>query len=473
MKLHVKNGITIPKKYITENIYKKIKTDLIIINPAYITCIEYGKRPVYKTPSGKYVPIPKMLNFLKEYKDRLEVPRGYYYKLLEIFNQDIELEYQPCVNVKELLSENLTNIDLFDYQIQATQDMLEKQCGILCSPAASGKTIIGINIIAKLGYKTLWLVHLDRLMKQANESFLKVTNCKEEDLGIISEGNCKIGKVFTSAIIDTARKYSKQLSKEGFGTVIIDECHRTPTKKVYDVLMKLAPNNLYGLSATPYRVDGLDTIMKHMLGSNITQVEREPLVKIGRIITPKVEIIYTDILIKTDSLASSYQDFIKALIDNRQRNIIIIYEVLKEAIKGNICLLLSDRVSHCAQLYKMLSKVYEAVEIVSGRTKKKEADKVIDRLKAKEIPILITTYQFLGEGFDIPLLNRLFFCTPFKAATRCEQAIGRIQRTYEDNKEAKLYDFVDNNRLVKIQLNNRLDVYDKIGCDVSFRKSDI
>jgi len=190
------------------------------------------------------------------------------------------------------------------------------------------------------------------------------------------------------------------------------------------------------------------------------------------IITPKVEIVYTDILIKTGSLMSPYSDFIESLVNNKKRNVMILYEVVKELIEENVCLILSDRVSHCNELYTMLHNVYPKVEVVSGRTKKKEADLIVNKFMSKEILALITTYQFLGEGFDIPFLNRLFFCTPFKAPIRCEQAVGRAQRSCGKNKEAKLCDFVDNNRLVRIQLSNRLQVYDRLGCEVSFRKSD-
>jgi hypothetical protein len=156
MKILVKHGITVPKKYIIDNIYKQIKNDLIIFNPAYLSCVEYGKRPVQKTPSGRYIRIPELLTFMKEYKDRLELPRGYIHRLSEIFNQEIKLEYPHCENIRHLI-DNKLNIDLFDYQLDGVNALMDSNCGILSSPAASGKTVVGISIIAKLGLKTLIL----------------------------------------------------------------------------------------------------------------------------------------------------------------------------------------------------------------------------------------------------------------------------------------------------------------------------
>lgn len=470
MKLIAKNGLTVPKKYITENIYKQIKKDLIILNPNYLSCVENGRKPVFKSPSGKYVQIPKMLTFIKEYGDRLELPRGYGYRLSEIFEQKLEIEYPYCEDVRHLIDGKL-NVGLFDYQSNGISRLLQKQCGILSSPAASGKTVMGMEIVAKLGLKTLWISHLDRLMKQAVDSLLKFTDCNESDIGIISQGKCKIGNVFTSAIVDTAKKYANQLSKENFGLVIVDESHHAPTKKTYDVLMKLSPQYLYGLSATPYRTDGLDTIMAYMIGP-VTEIKRKSVVEVDKIVTPKVQIVYTNLSIKT-ALGSSYADFLSTLVKNNQRNNTIIYEVIKEIVDDNVCLVLSDRVSHCEILYDKLVKIYPHVELVSGRTKKPEADKIIKKLKKKEITTLISTYQFLSEGVDLPILNRLFFTTPFRANIRTEQAVGRVQRTYTGNKDAKIYDFVDENRLTKGQLNARLAVYEKLGCKVSFKRTDI
>ena len=470
MKILVKHGLTLPKKYLTDSIYKKIKKDLIILNPTYLSCIENGRRPVYKSPSGKYVQVPKLLNFMKEYGNRLELPRGYIYRLSEIFGQKLEIEYPYCEDVRHLIDDKL-NVSLFDYQTDGVSRLFNKQCGILSSPAASGKTVAGMAIVAKLGLKTLWLTHLDRLMKQAIESLLKFTDCKEEDIGIISQGKYEVGNMFTSAIIDTARKYNSQLSKENFGLVIVDESHHTPTKKVYDVLMKLNPQYLYGLSATPYRTDGLDNIIKYMIGP-ITEIKREDVVNVDKIITPDVQIVYTNLPIKTP-LGSSYASFMKILVNNNQRNNIIIYEIIKEIMDDNICLVLSDRVSHCQILYDKLVKIYPYIELVSGRTKKKEADKIIKKLKKKEITVLISTYQFLSEGVDLPLLNCLFFTTPFKAKIKTIQAVGRVQRIYAGNKTAKIFDFADANRLTQGQLNARLEVYDGLGCKILFKKTEI
>jgi superfamily II DNA or RNA helicase len=374
MKILAKHGITVPKEHITDDIYKQIKNDLIVFNPAYLSCVEYGKRPVQKTPAGRYIRIPELLTFMKEYKDRLELPRGYIHRLSEIFDQEIELEYSYCENIRHLI-DNKLNVDLYNYQYNGVSGLLQKQCGILSSPAASGKTVVGVNIVSKLGLKTLWLVHLDKLMKQALGALLKFTDCDESDIGVISEGKYKVGNVFTSAVVDTARKHSSQLSKENFGLVIVDECHRAPTKKIYDVLMKLSPQYLYGLSATPYRADGLDSIMKYMLGP-ITEIKREEVIKVNKIVTPEVVIVRTDLSIKTE-LFSSYPDFMLSLVNNNKRNNMILYEVIKEIMNDNMCLVLSDRVEHCHTLYNKLLPIFPFIGIVHGKIKKSETDKLI------------------------------------------------------------------------------------------------
>ena len=59
--------------------------------------------------------------------------------------------------------------------------------------------------------------------------------------------------------------------------------------------------------------------------------------------------------------------------------------------------------------------------------------------------MIVVTFDLLGEGFDVDILNRGFISTPFRSERKAEQLVGRIQRTAAGKTDAIIYDYVDVN----------------------------
>ena len=57
--------------------------------------------------------------------------------------------------------------------------------------------------------------------------------------------------------------------------------------------------------------------------------------------------------------------------------------------------------------------------------------------------MLVCTFALLGEGFDVPFLNRAFITMPFRAEGKVEQLIGRVQRPAPGKEDSIVYDYVD------------------------------
>src|SRR5699024_3689107 len=60
-----------------------------------------------------------------------------------------------------------SNINLYDYQQNAVKAVLRAKNGILVAPCGSGKTQMGLEIVARLGVRTLWLTHTQDLLNQS------------------------------------------------------------------------------------------------------------------------------------------------------------------------------------------------------------------------------------------------------------------------------------------------------------------
>jgi superfamily II DNA or RNA helicase len=179
-------------------------------------------------------------------------------------------------------------------------------------------------------------------------------------------------------------------------------------------------------------------------------------------------------MLKTSNLPEelTYQTLLALLTKDDYRNSIICADVVREAKLGNICIVLTERVSHAEILYKKILKQWDKVGIIHGKHSDKLREKTLTSLNNGEITVLTATTQLLGEGFDHPSLNRLFLAQPIRNPAKCEQLVGRVQRTSPGKVDALIYDYIDDHGLTKHQFQNygtgssRYNVYKKLGCNI-------
>lgn len=121
-------------------------------------------------------------------------------------------------------------VHLFDYQESAVKALLNAKYGILQSPAGSGKTQMGIELIKRFKLPALWLTHTKDLL---NQSKSRAVRYMDPDLiGTITEGQVHIGKGVTFATIQTMSKLDLRRYRDQWAVVIVDECFsaNTPIK---------------------------------------------------------------------------------------------------------------------------------------------------------------------------------------------------------------------------------------------------
>lgn len=57
--------------------------------------------------------------------------------------------------------------------------------------------------------------------------------------------------------------------------------------------------------------------------------------------------------------------------------------------------------------------------------------------------LVIATGQYIGEGFDCPVLNTLFLTFPVSFKGKLTQYVGRVLRQYPGKERVTVYDYVD------------------------------
>lgn len=365
------------------------------------------------------------------------------------------------------------SVPLYDYQQPAVEAMTAASCGILQSPCGSGKTQMGIALVARISRKALWITHTQDLLTQSLDRASQYF--PRETLGTITAGRVRIGSHITFATVQTLCKLDLARYRDSWDVIIVDECHRlagTPTQVTmfYKVMNSLAARHKYGLSATVHRSDGMIKSTFAVLGPVAYQVPDEAVADK----TMKVRVVRRETGIKTNlncldtDGTLKYNSLLEYLTGNLKRNGMIAGDIAGQ--QGHSCLVLSSRLVHLQAIQGLLPDALRgrSVMIDGSMTSKRgrqQREQAIEDMRAGRKDILFASYGLAKEGLDIPRLDRLFLVSPQKDYAVVTQSIGRIARVGEGKTDAVCYDYVDAIQFCENQWKRRRAHYRKAGCE--------
>ncbi len=452
-------GGTITVEHPSSELVQWCKDNLIISNP------DYAKKLRMHFWLGN---TPKYLYLYETHGDALILPYGVLRDILPMISS--AKAYRAFTERKTV--DFGCDVPLYDYQQEAVDEVEAQRYGILQSPAGSGKTQMGIALMAKIGLKTLWLTHTKDLLSQ---SMSRAKQYMSSDLiGTITEGKVSIGTGVTFATVQTMCRLDLEKYRDIWDVVIVDECHRcsgTPTAmtQFYKVLGNLAARYKFGLSATVHRSDGTIKATHALLGKVVYTVPEEAVA--DRVMKVGIKDCHTGIKLTRDCLNTdgtlNYTRLITYLCENDARNHYISSWIVTESEHPS--LILSDRLEHLKLLMATLPhNMREQAVMISGKMTSKsgkaEREKAIEDMRIGRKKYLFATFSLAKEGLDIPCLERLYLTTPQKDYAVVTQSIGRIARTCEDKEAPICYDFVDNAGYPVKAYKKRCSIYRKNGC---------
>jgi len=387
--------------------------------------------------------VPKVLRFFHRYKETLWIPRGYLRQLI-LMCRHYKIPYQMEDHRRKLPSVNFSfQGELKSFQKKAVDKMLSRDFGTLNSPTGSGKTVMGLFMIAHRQQPALVVVHTKDLAFQWLEQINQFLGIPESQIGLIGSGKKQIGDAITVALVQSLYRCADVVSKR-VGHIIVDECHRTPSRTFTDAVTEFDAIFMLGLSATPFRRDNLSNLIFWHLGDVHHSVDKSHLIEEGHILEAEIILRETDFEPYHDPV-NSYSKMLLELTMNDERNHLIALDVVKEIQKGEgVCLVLSDRKRHCETLLSLLRYKHRVdADLLTGDLSNEQRQNVLHRVKTGAVPVVIATGQLVGEGFDCPNLTTLFLATPIRFSGRVLQYLGRVLRPATDKNSARVYDYVD------------------------------
>ena len=333
---------------------------------------------------------------------------------------------------------------LRDEQIEVKSSSLKilstKGSIILSMYTGFGKTAVSIALACTIKLKTLVIVNKLILMKQWQESILKF--CPSAKVQCLTT-KTKLSDDTEFIIINAINIVKWPVSFfNSVGLVIVDECHLIMAETLSKSLFNLQPRYLIGLSATPYRMDGLNSLFDIFFGPEkiIKLMNRKHnVIKIISPFRPRIELARNGRL--------DWTKVIDSQAENVCRNNLIVDIITY--FKDRTFLVLVKRIEQGQTLYQKLFERNDSVTTLLGSTQNFD----------KDARILIGTTSKIGTGFDHHKLDTLILCSDIEAYFL--QYLGRVFRT-QDNIPL-IIDIVDDNNVLKKHYLSREKVYSEIG----------
>lgn len=392
---------------------------------------------------------------MKNNKKFLVLPRGSIQKCIDTIK---EINPAEVIRIDDKRSKGYEiDVDLHPDTILESQqeqiiDILDKnKGGLIEMEPGGGKSISALGFIVKKKVSTLILVHEHRLRTQWEEEIKKrlVGNFKFGRY----DGDKKIEGDICIGLIQTVSRLVKEdplfLSK--FGMVICDETHHVPADMYIKVINNVPSFYKIGLTGTVTRKDGKHFLLFDSIGPLLISIKPEHIKH--RVTNFKFEMINTDVMFSAPSvrrwangsqkITVDYTKLLTMLVQNKERNELIINKIEDSLKDQRVTLVISTRVEHCKLIHEELKNRGYNIILLIGETRK-ETDWSMIR-QDTTIQCIVAQDSIASEGLDFPILSALHLTCPSSNNPKLKQKIGRIRRVHPDKPFPMVYDYTDNN----------------------------
>ncbi len=449
-----KRGYAIHKDQYDKQYLETVKKELIVIP---FTLEDYGAPP---SSFPVFLESPKKLFLPKHYAfAKCGMPLNITMKEPSKMNADVVFAGGVRENQMEPIQLFLNSCNLEG--LYTPESLLTHSYGgIISLPCGWGKTVIALYLAAKLGVKTLIIVHKEFLVSQWKEriqQFLPTARIGTIQQNVINV----IGKDIVIGMLQSIsmKEYQDHVF-EDFGFCIVDECHHISSEVFSRALPKLNSRYMLGLSATPKRKDRLDCVMEWYMGPYIFVVNQQNTKAV------RVNMVYyyhTNPLYSGAECLPNGKPCIARMTNNitefDRRNELIL-EIMKRCAEPEIAhmLTLSDRREHLRYLHDAITERGiggSSVGYYVGGMKERD-------LKAAESKkIMLSTFTMSSEALDVSSLNTLILMSSHSGGSVHTQSCGRILRKTHGDFIPVVWDIVDDFSVFKNQAKLRMDYYKK------------
>lgn len=318
-----------------------------------------------------------------------------------------------------------------------------QKAGLVVLPPGSGKTRIAAEDAKKVGVKhVLYIAHTHEILDVAQSEFDAVFGCNEvtrHNEGLTLNNPNKVNIVTIQLLWEN--KDCIDLDK--FDYLVVDEFHHAAAKSYRELINKVKPHFLLGLTATPFRGDR-QNILELCNNNMLVNFELRMGIENG-ILSPYHyfgcfdDIDYSNI--RHNGFRYDIRDLEKALIIPERDEAII--SKWKECADGKPTLAFCCSHRHAHRVSQSFQNNRISAEVYLSTTSASERKRLIRKFQDGNLKVLCVV-DVLNEGADIPFLECLLFLRPTESARIFYQQLGRGLRRYVGKSHCMVIDFIGN-----------------------------
>ena len=430
----VSERIRVPSASLPPMLKKKLTERLVFTNPEY----------EFRQSRGEWLgSIPPQIHCMYEQRRNYFIPKGFLHQLLDLC-QSFGVKYRLTDRQRELEPvEFQFHGVLKDYQELAYEEMTTRDHGTLVGGAKSGKTVIALYLMSQRQQPTMIVVPNVALLAHWKEKLVRFLQVSPDEVGTIGEGKFEVGPRVSVAHVSALYRRVREV-RDKVGHLVVDECHRTPSRTFTQVVSNFDCRFLLGLSSTNQRRDRLSRLIYYYLGDILHQIDARKATEIRAIFQADVVVRQTDFEYPYES-SEDYPAMLDALARDPERNRLIADDVSSEISEGAGAplLVLTQDEDQDHTLKDMLDE--EGVSSVSiDPDLIAKGEKGLDKqLKSEDIQVVLANRRLFQQVISETKFKALFLTTPLNFRGKTISWFQEILRRDDGQRLIKVYDYVD------------------------------
>jgi len=324
-----------------------------------------------------------------------------------------------------------------NYQKGGSAALINTFDGILCLRCGGGKSYTALHAASQLNQPILVVVNDKSLACQWEESIQAGLGLRSDDIGRVGGdgGRFDWKKPVTVALIQTLalRASENKLPPEmvrHFGVVLVDECQIAGAPFLNQGIPPFHGRR-WGLSATPTREDGFDSLLTYTIGPVVYRYLTPNLIPdvVFRKLDTTLNIENAEHVRATHDRTGTFHHGMtyKWFAQECTARTDIIVKDINDAIKTDRQVLV---LSHSRDMVELLGERIPGAGVCHGGVSEEDRFRRIH-----ECNPVVAVMQVGKQALDKPSLDTLFLCDPFTKRGVLQQTMGRILRSFRGKKK--------------------------------------